>query len=807
MANGRTLWTRLRASMASLTIGFVAAAGFLATAEAGESGPNPPRLALVDGDVSFWRDGSEDWTPARLNTPLAAGDALYTGNGGNAELQIGARAFIRTGARTEIRVDSLEPNYLQLRMTSGRLMLDLPRLPNGQQIEVDTPNSAIVVERAGLYRVDVDDGTVLTVRNGGTSTLIPAGGEAVEIGSDQRVIVDGTDVATLSRGAAPGLDDWDGWNVARTGSFADRPASAAYVSPEIPGVDELDRAGEWRDTPSYGRVWVPAGVPAGWAPYSTGNWVYDPYYQWTWIDEAPWGWAPYHYGRWCYVDNYWGWAPGPIVAAPAYAPALVAFFGGGGVSVGVSIGVPAVSWVALGYGEPITPWWGPVGFSGRPYWGGWGGPRIVNNIVINNNTRIVRIDRPEHYRNFRVRNAVWGAGRDHFGRGHGRFERVSDDRARGLRPFHGSIGVKPAVESLSPSRGERGRRPPERVDRRQVVATRPPADSSRRLASAGLKPAGSTAVPPSKIVERRNPSRGSERGGAVAARGKGREGDRPQSSAGRDHGRREAPPVPGHRGEVGSVERNGPSTSVSGRSTERGSARPEHTEGRAADRRQGRREIAPPDKGGLTTGGYQQSPRHQSDVGGRPERMDRQQPSDDGTAAFGKRGAVPPLPVTRDREQRDAAPARPRSYDRRNSGDAERAARPPDISTPSHRSGAQTIEPPSAPRRQRDAESPAGVERPPSSTSRNASAPTRARERSDRDESRAERMQVPRSSNREARQAPRVESRPDPPPRAQQPSRDVNSGDRGGGGRSGGGDGGVRGSSSRGIPSSKHGDH
>jgi len=57
--------------------------------------PTPPRLSFIDGEVSFWRTGAEDWAPARVNTALAPGDALYTGTGANLELQLGGRAFIR----------------------------------------------------------------------------------------------------------------------------------------------------------------------------------------------------------------------------------------------------------------------------------------------------------------------------------------------------------------------------------------------------------------------------------------------------------------------------------------------------------------------------------------------------------------------------------------------------------------------------------------------------------------------------------------------------------------------------------------
>src|SRR5437868_7714756 len=50
-------------------------------------GRTPPRISLIEGEVSFWRPGAEDWAPAQVNTPLAPGDDLYTGHGGNLELQ------------------------------------------------------------------------------------------------------------------------------------------------------------------------------------------------------------------------------------------------------------------------------------------------------------------------------------------------------------------------------------------------------------------------------------------------------------------------------------------------------------------------------------------------------------------------------------------------------------------------------------------------------------------------------------------------------------------------------------------------
>ena len=110
----------------------------------------PPRLSFTDGEVSFLRPGADDWTPARVNTALAPGDELYTGAGANLELQIGARAFVRAGENTQLGLTSLEPDFLQLRVTSGHVSLDLRSLQTGQTLEIDTPNAAFTIERSRL---------------------------------------------------------------------------------------------------------------------------------------------------------------------------------------------------------------------------------------------------------------------------------------------------------------------------------------------------------------------------------------------------------------------------------------------------------------------------------------------------------------------------------------------------------------------------------------------------------------------------------------------------------------------------------
>ncbi len=291
-------------------------------------GQTPPRLSFVDGQVSFRRPGSQDWTQAQLNTPLAAGDQLYTGSPGNLELQIGSRAFVRAWADTQLELKNQEPDFLRFEVTTGYVAFDLRTVEPGRTIMVDTPTAAFTIEDAGYYRVDVNsDGTSFITRRGGRAAVTAGSGRSLIIAPSEEVVIEGPASRQITAYMAPPLDEWDNWNYARTDHLLET-LSARYVSPEIYGAGDLDAYGTWRTVSGRGPVWVPTAVPPGWVPYSTGAWIMDPHYGWTWVDAEPWGWAPYHYGRWAFVDGFWGWAPGPVQVRPVYAPALVAFFGG-----------------------------------------------------------------------------------------------------------------------------------------------------------------------------------------------------------------------------------------------------------------------------------------------------------------------------------------------------------------------------------------------------------------------------------------------------------------------------------------------
>ena len=150
----------------------------------------------------------------------------------------------------------------------------------------------------------------------------------------------------------PGKDPFDVWSQQRDRVFLSSDARR-YVNPDTVGSEDLDAYGKWSDTLEYGPVWYPSNLPAGWTPYSNGQWSWVTPWGWTWVDADAWGFAPFHYGRWTDLGSRWGWIPGPSAASPVYAPAMVAFVGG--ASFSNEAGAALSGWIPLGAGEPFYP--------------------------------------------------------------------------------------------------------------------------------------------------------------------------------------------------------------------------------------------------------------------------------------------------------------------------------------------------------------------------------------------------------------------------------------------------------------------
>ncbi len=311
------------------------------------------RLNYSQGPVSFRPAGEDDWVTAVPNRPMVTGDDLWADENSRAEVHIGSTA-LRLGSRTGITFLNLDDHNTQIRLAQGSLILKVRHLDDDDSYEVDTPNIAFTLLQPGVYRMDVsEDGsqTITTVwhgrgrvTGGGFTYTVVANQSATFTGNEQHLDYD--------LGQIPDRDDFDNWAFERD-YHEDRADSANYVSREMTGYEDLDQYGDWSYVAGYGPCWRPRAVVVGWAPYRYGHWVYVGPWGWTWVEDEPWGFAPFHYGRWAFAGGGWYWVPGPVVVRPVWAPAMVAFVGGGpGFRYAGGVGV---GWFPLAPGEVYVP--------------------------------------------------------------------------------------------------------------------------------------------------------------------------------------------------------------------------------------------------------------------------------------------------------------------------------------------------------------------------------------------------------------------------------------------------------------------
>ena len=340
----------------------------------------PGRIAYLSdsrGEISYSPAGEDQWTGLERNRPLTRGDRLWSDQDSRVEFQIGSAA-LRIGSSSALEILELHDQSAQLQLTQGTLNLRVRRLRRGETFEIATPMLAFVIQRAGRYRIDVDEydsTTTIVVWEGAGEAYGESGSFPLRRG-DAATFYD-HDLRDYELASLPREDPFDRYCLDRDARL-DRSGSLRYVGDDLAGYSQLDDYGRWRRIRNHGDVWFPSQVSVGWAPYRDGHWVWQEPWGWTWVDNAPWGFAPSHYGRLVSISNRWGWIPGPRNVRPVYAPALVAFVGGHNWSLSISLGGnrSPIGWFPLGPRDVYVPSYR----ASRDYF-----TRVnINNTVINN---------------------------------------------------------------------------------------------------------------------------------------------------------------------------------------------------------------------------------------------------------------------------------------------------------------------------------------------------------------------------------------------------------------------------------------
>ena len=370
----------------------------------------PPRVSYHPRRGLLLAAGRRRLGPAALNMPLAPGDVLYAGPAGNVEIQIGPRAFVRAAYGAQLGLDNQEPDFVAAprhvrlcrarpararagahggarharRGLHGGARRVLPRrgqaghdhVPDASRRQpVMTPSAAprhrwrrisrwsspAAMRRASRRRAAGADRV-------GSLELpahrLPDPARQREAGPRGR----------LRRGdARPARDLADGRELRQRVGAGGR--GAGLVALHAPAAGSGIRASAGRGSTTRRGAGRRITTAAGSSSAATGR-----------GRRARSSCGPSTRPRW--------WSS----------------------SAGRRRRGARVYWAPLGWGEPVIRWWGRPRYVGVAWWGGWGGPRVVNNVVINRTTT-VNVTNINVYRNVNVTNAVVGVPADRFGQG------------------------------------------------------------------------------------------------------------------------------------------------------------------------------------------------------------------------------------------------------------------------------------------------------------------------------------------------------------------------------------------------------
>ncbi|MCI0602382.1 FecR domain-containing protein [bacterium] len=282
------------------------------------------RLRSVEGDVSIYPSDGQRPTDATVNTPLMDRDEIQTQDG-RAELSFRNGITVRIGDYSSVRLESTySPMTIQL--LQGTVFLDSHLIDRFRdELVLRAGDAEVYLLDEGNIRVDLGDEGAIRVTTIEGQAEVKANGQRVLVNSGERTYIDPGREPEEPETFRGSTDELDEWNESRMEYYADGDLGGGnyddYVDEDI-YYDSYDLGGygDWRNSGSYGYVWVPH-VDYGWRPYYDGRWSYGNA-GWFWISNEPWGWAPYHYGRWGWsLDFGWYWIPGNV-----FAPSWVSWY-------------------------------------------------------------------------------------------------------------------------------------------------------------------------------------------------------------------------------------------------------------------------------------------------------------------------------------------------------------------------------------------------------------------------------------------------------------------------------------------------
>lgn len=271
------------------------------------------RVSHLEGVLRRLDDNQDDWVTTRRNSPIGAGDRLYTDVDTRVELILPNNTWIRMDSDTEMSLTGLDPDFTDLSLTLGKVRLY--NKSSATDMKTSTPFGDIVAPAGSQVDIDLySDGVEIISINRSVYFVHNRSNRRHEIRRAGGAIF--ADAHRVSASEPEVASKWNNWNEKMDALWAMRAQthgeSATYLPPALQyDAYALNTHGRWDRVyyrGGYYRFWRPIHVHVGWTPFSSGYWQV----RWqdnVWIPHEPFGYVTHHYGNWIFTSGRWYWAP------------------------------------------------------------------------------------------------------------------------------------------------------------------------------------------------------------------------------------------------------------------------------------------------------------------------------------------------------------------------------------------------------------------------------------------------------------------------------------------------------------------
>lgn len=245
-------------------------------------------INYAHGSVLRQEKGAEGWQRVTTRDDLDAGDALETGSDARAEIALAPGTYLRLNSDTRTEMTNTDLDDLRVAVKTGSVIVEVTGTNGaGAGTRIETPQTSVLLNRDGLYRLNVTGGVTEVIALKGEAE-VGVGATATIVKKNKRLIVNGaaqTEIASVDKHS---LDAFDEWSKERAHTLADinTQLASSYARTSNPSfVTALDL------------YWARFNdISSSFLPSPFGLWVYSPFYGCRTFLPFYYGWSsPYGY--------------------------------------------------------------------------------------------------------------------------------------------------------------------------------------------------------------------------------------------------------------------------------------------------------------------------------------------------------------------------------------------------------------------------------------------------------------------------------------------------------------------------------